>query len=225
MTGLRIWPELDQGTDEWLAVRRGVLTASVIGKLLTPSLKVANNDVSRSLTMTLAAERITGHVEDMRMTDAMFRGVLEEPLARDMYERHHAPVEEVGFMLRDFGGFTIGYSPDGLVGDDGLIEIKSRGQRAQIATVLADEVPAANMAQLQTGLLVSGRQWIEYLSYSSGMALYVKRVYPDPAWQDALLAAAAKFEQAAAAIISTYRDAVRGLPVAERTQDLEEIVI
>lgn len=181
-----------------------------------PVIGVADNDTSRSITALLTAERITDYTEPTFMSNDMFRGVLEEPLARDMYSEHVAPVTEVGFMVRDDWGFKIGYSPDGLVGDDGLIEVKSRRQKKQLTTVLSDAVPPENMAQLQTGLLVSGRKWIDYISYSSGMHLWVKRVLPDPAWHAAIVAAVANFEANAERMAFTYLNAVAGMPVAER---------
>ena len=102
--------------------------------------------------------RITGYVEPVIPTRDMERGTLDEPYARDAYAKFTGvEVEEVGFMVRDFDGYKLGYSPDGLVGDDGLIEIKSRQPKVHLAHILADRVPAENMAQLQTGLLVSGR--------------------------------------------------------------------
>lgn len=100
--------------------------------------------------------------------------------------------------------------------DDGLIEIKSRRAKAQLRTILDDEVPAENMAQIQTGLLVSGRAWCDYVSYCAGMPLYVKRVLPDPAWRDAILAAVTAFEDTAFAMTTTYRERVQGMPETER---------
>jgi hypothetical protein len=153
----------------------------------------------------------------------MERGTLDEPYARDKYAEHHAPVTELGFMVRDDWGFRIGYSPDGLVGDDGLIEIKSRRQKKHLATILADEVPLENMAQCQTGLLVSGRDWIDYVSYCGGMPLYVKRLLPDPKWQAAILEAVASFEDNAALMIANYQDSVAGLPPTERINHYEDL--
>jgi predicted phage-related endonuclease len=127
-------------------------------------------------------------------------------------------------MVRDDWGFPIGYSPDGLVGEGGLIEVKSRRQKKQLQTILADEVPPENMAQLQCGLLVSGRDWIDYVSYCGGMPLYVKRVHPDPKWQDAIVAAVTQFENAATAMAFDYHCAVEGLPMTERVTE-EEMVI
>jgi len=216
---LTIFEELEQGTDEWLAERCGILTASVIGSLITTkTLKVAANDTSRALIATLAAERITGHVEPIQPSRDMERGTLDEPYAREVYAEHYAPVNEIGFMVRedDGWGFKLGYSPDGLVGDKGLIEIKSRNQKKQLQTVLADEVPAENMAQLQTGLFVSGREWIDYNSYCGGMPMWTKRVEPDEKWHEAILQAATHAEELIQSAIATYTLAVEGLPATER---------
>lgn len=261
---LQIFNELEQGTDEWLAARCGLVTASVVGQLITkgspdalavecprcqaliaescislarkvptplktahderaavasylpPIYRIADNDTSRALTMTLAAERITGYVEPIQPSRDMERGTLDEPYARDVYSERYAPVTELGFMVREFDGFKIGYSPDGLVGDDGLIEIKSRKQKIQLKSFLDDEVPAENMAQIQCGLLVSGREWLDYVGYSGGMPPYVKRVLPDPAWQEAILTAVAEFENNAAQMIDNYLTATEGNLPTER---------
>lgn len=219
-------PELVQGTDEWLQARCGMLTASVVGKLITPTLRVASNDISRAVTLGLVAERITGYVEPLPMTSDMWRGVEDEPKAREAYAVHKGvQVEEIGFMVRDFGGFSIGYSPDGLVGDEGLIECKSRIQRNQVRTILDGDVPAANMAQLQCGLLVSGRDWIDYVSYSGGLPLWIKRVTPDERWFAVIEDAALAFEEAADTLTRAFRAAAAGLPMTERTPDYDQEIV
>jgi hypothetical protein len=193
---------------------------------LPPVYKTADTDTARALTMTLAAERITGHVEPVQPSRAMERGTLDEPFARDAYaERKGCFVDQIGFMVREFDGFKIGFSPDGLLGDNGLIEIKSRAQKTQLKTILADEVPAENMAQIQCGLLVSGRDWCDYVSYSGGMKLWTKRVYPDPAWHAAIIAAVAQFERTAADMVSTYLDATADMPDTERIDHFLELEI
>ncbi|MEV7472260.1 lambda exonuclease family protein [Pseudarthrobacter oxydans] len=223
---LKIYEELVQGTPEWLAARCGIVTASVMGQLITPgTVKVAKNDYSRGLTATLVAERITGHVEPMQVSQAMMRGTLDEPYARDAYAEHHAPVEELGFMVRDFGKYKLGYSPDGLVGDDGLIEIKSRAQKKHLQTILADEVPLENMAQIQTGLLVSGRDWCDYVSFCSGMPLYTKRVTQSLRWFAAITEAVETFEANAAEMLATYTAATKNLPATERLDHFAEMEI
>jgi len=186
--------------------------------VLVPS----TGDTAKTLMDTLIAERITGYVEPVAMSKAMERGVLDEPYARAIYADTHAPVTEVGFITEDKHGFILGYSPDGLVGEDGLIEIKSRDQKSQLRVFLRDEVPAANMAQLQCGLLVTGRKWIDYVSYCGGMPLYVKRVYPDPKWFAVILEAVSAFEATATETISRYLDAVANSPTTERIEHFPE---
>lgn len=263
---LHVYEELEQGTPEWHDARRGVLTASVIGKLLTlespspltvgcPKCKaveqepcmslaatkaptpiktlhaervavvadlprevvVADNDTSRALTATLAAERIAGWTDEGSFTRDMERGVLAEPFARKEYAKHVGdPVSEVGFMVRTEDEWTLGYSPDALVGHDGLLEVKAPRTKGHVLTVVDGSVPDYYMPQLQAGLLVSGRAWIDFLPYVSGLPLWVTRVYPDPAWQGALIAAATKFEKDAAHIVAAYKDATTNLPATER---------
>lgn len=222
---LRLFADVLQGSEEWHDLRRGVLTASVIGQLVTPStLKVASNDRSRAVVASLVAEWVTGWSEDSFTSFDMLRGHEDEVRARDLYSARYAPVTEVGFMIRDDWGFDLGYSPDGLVGDDGMIEVKSRKPKYHLATIVSGEVPSEHMAQLQCGLLVSGRSWCDYLSYCGGMPMWVKRVTPDEDWHAALIEAAQTFEATAAVMASEYAEAVAGLPATERVI-YEDLVI
>lgn len=215
---------VEQGTDEWHDARRGLMTASAVGKLITPATRApANNDTSRSLTLQLVAERITGYTEPTYPTRDMERGTFDEPDARAAYNEHIAPVIECGFMIRDDWGYQIGYSPDGLVGDDGLIEIKSRRQKAHLATILSNEIPAENMAQCQAGLLISDRSWIDYVSYCGGMPLWTKRILPDPEWHEAILDAVTTFEERARLITEDYEKKTAGLPPTTRIPMIEEM--
>ncbi len=214
--------DVKQGSQEWHDVRRGIVTASLVDKLITPkSIKPADNDYSRDVTRIIAAERITGFTEPTFISSDMWRGIDDEPRARAKYSEHYAPVTEVGFMVEEMCGVRIGYSPDGLVGDDGLIEIKSRRAKAQLATILTDEVPLENMAQLQCGLLVSGRDWIDYVSYCGGMPMFVTRVTPDIRWFDAILEAVQALEENVLDITSQYADAIRYLHPTERVIEQE----
>lgn len=252
----------EQGTPEWHDLRRGVITASVMGKLITTEgadpldmicpdcgstpgcsctnlrtrqpikgihdgrtkaaaseparLVVADNDTSRGLALTLAAERLSGFTEDTPMSSDMWRGRESEPYARDLYSGHYHQAEEIGFMVREFDGYEIGLSPDGLVGMDGLIEIKSPRSKTHVATILADQVPGHYMAQCQTALLVSGRSWLDFVSYVGGLPLWVKRVKPDPEWFDAITAAAQATEERIGQIVADYRNKTTNLPATER---------
>jgi len=157
----------------------------------------------------------------------MLRGQWDEVEARIKYREHFAPVQECGFVTNDDHGFVIGYSPDGLVRDDGLIECKSRRQKFQVETIVNNAVPAEYMLQLQTGLLVTGREWIDFVSYCGGMPMFVRRVFPDLAIQDAILTAARSFETRIAARLEEYNEALAIQPViieTERTNE-EEITL
>jgi hypothetical protein len=218
---LHEYPDIEQGTPQWDELRRGIVTASVVGKLITPTLKVADNDTSRGLTNQLAAERITGWTDPSFVGAAMERGWEDEPHAVEVYAAHYHPVTTVGFMRRDEDGWTLGYSPDGLVGDVGLIEVKSRAPKIHLRTILAGVVPSENVAQIQGGLLVSGREWCDYVSFCGGMPLYPIRVYPDPDWFAAIEAACRRFEENVNTITKTYEAAVVGLPQTERVLEEE----
>jgi len=219
---LHVYNDITQGSDEWLELRRGIVTASVVGSLVTSTLKVANNDTARGLAQTLVAERITGWIEEGYVSQEMWRGKMDEPLARNLYSATWAPATETGFMVRDFGAYKIGYSPDGLVGDDGLIEIKSRAPKKHLATILSGTVPSENMAQIQTGLLVSGRAWCDYVSYCGGMPMWRTRVMPDEGWFTAITEAVETFESNAAVYTATYNHRVEGLPTTERIEYFPE---
>lgn len=216
--------ELAQGSEEWLAARLGIVTASVVGKLVTPStLKVAKNDDARNLALTLLAERLTGWSEPVYVSDDMMRGQMDEPIARAYYAEHHAPVTETGFMVEDDWGFQIGYSPDGLVGDDGLIEIKSRKPRIQLKTILAGRPPVENIAQMQTGMLVSGRKWCDYISWCGGLSPFVHRVHADAKWADVIVEAVKALEADVADKEAAYLELVEGLPATERIDYFAQI--
>ncbi|PPG34927.1 lambda exonuclease family protein [Rathayibacter sp. AY2B9] len=222
---LQIHAELEQGSPEWLQARCGIVTASTVGKLLTGTGKVADNDTSRALTDTLIAERITGHVEYVHPSFDMQRGTLDEPLARDLYREQYAPVEEIGFAVSTVGGHRIGASPDGLVSVDGGIEIKSRRPRTQLRTILTNTVPTENLAQIHACMLVLDRDWWDYVSYAGGWPLHVIRVYRDQAWDDAITAALERFEERATEAITTYRSVVGSRPIAPLFDHFAEIEI
>lgn len=200
--------EVTQGSEEWAALRCGILTASEMKLIVTQTLKAASNDKERAHMYELLAQRITGYVEPGYISDSMLRGMDDEIEARLQYAKTYAPVTEVGFITNDKWGFAIGYSPDALVGDDGLIECKSRNQKYQIMTlcnyVSADTIDPDFMIQCQTGLLVSERKWIDLVSYCGGLPMATVRVFPKPEIQDAIIAAATEFEKRMAVARTTY---------------------
>ena len=229
---LTTYPDITQGTEDWNDARRGLVTASAIGALLTATGKVASNEGSRTLTNLLAAERITGYTDPTYQSDDMLRGLMDESLATAKYAEHYdVEVAELGFMTRGFTSeidgstFVIGCSPDGLVGDDGMLEVKSRRQKKHLATILADAVPPENWMQCQSALLVSGRSWLDYVSWCGGMPMWCTRVLPDHDLHAAMVEAVEQFEARVAVTLAEYEAAIVGLPATERFDHFAEPVI
>lgn len=218
--------DVEQGSEQWVELRRGMLTASVLGQLITPkTVKVAANDKTRAIAYELVAERITGIVEDRYVSRDMMAGHFIEPLACDYYSEHHAPVTQCGFITNQISGHTVGYSPDSLILDDGLLEVKLHLPKLHLAIILADEIPAEHVAQCQMGMMVTQRNWIDYLAYCPGWPVFIKRMTPDPQWVDAITEAVETFEESAAAMQATYNARTVGLPATERVNLYQEIEI
>lgn len=200
--------DMVQGSDEWAAARCGLLTASEMKLIITPTLKAASNDKERGHLYELLAQRITKYVEPAYVSDDMLRGQEDEIEAVALYAKTYAPVETVGFVTNDKWGFVLGYSPDGLVGDDGQVECKSRNQKYQIRTlvdfVAVDAIDPDFMIQAQTGLLVTEREWCDLISYCGGLPMATVRVFPDEKIQAAILDAARAFEARLAKAHTTY---------------------
>lgn len=223
-------PEVEQGTDEWLALRCGLITASEMKLLLTPAkLAIADNDKVRAHVWELLAQRATQYVEPKYVSDDMLRGTTSEPIAREIYAEKVAtePVTEVGFVTNDSFGFTIGYSPDALVGKNGLWECKAPRQKTQIETIVAGEIPIDHLLQIQTGLLVaSDRDWLDFSSYCGGMYMPTFRAYPDEKVQAAILEASRAFEAKIAEKREIYERIVAAgkMPMTERIIEEEMFI-
>ena len=206
---------MEQGSPEWRKVRTGVVTASVIGKLFTAGGKISEAKGVEEMARVIAAERINGFTEEPVSTRSFERGHLQEVLARELYEELYAPVEQVGFIKITCPEYVTGMSPDGLVGDEGGVEIKSRLGKFQIETFLCDEVPKEHITQVQVSLFVTGRRWWDYVQYSNGMALYRRRVEPDLEFHGKINEALTLFEERVQRIITEYKEKTAGLPVAD----------
>lgn len=223
---IKYYPDLIQGSDEWHAARCGLLTASEVKLILTPTLKPANNDKTRAHVYELAAQRITNFVEASYISDDMLRGYDDEILARKLYAENYAPVADMGFITNDKWGFTLGCSPDGLVGDDGVLECKSRRQKFQVETIaesiLGLVAPEEYMLQIQTILLVSERKWVDFISYSGGLPMATIRVGPYEKYQAAIIEAAARTEERISGVVAKYKAALaskmRLIPTERRVE-------
>lgn len=218
--------DIDQGSEAWLNLRRGVLTASEMKNIISPvKLEPVKNP---SHLYELLSQRITKYVEPAYISDDMLRGMEDEIEARNLYHKHYEPVTECGFITNDKWGFTIGYSPDGLTEHNGLIEIKSRRQKFQAETIVTGELPDEYKIQCQTGLLVSERDYLDFISYCGGMPMVTIRVLPDEHMQAKILAASTLFEERLSEMHSKYMHRIEHngmrLIATERKTD-EELVI
>ena len=219
----KVYRELIQGSDEWLDARAGLVTASTVGKLLTSTGKVANNDTARSLTDTLVAERLTGRVEYVHPTRDMARGTILEDTSRELYaDLTGTEVDQIGFARIDTDTYSLGASPDGLIGPDGGWESKSPKAKTHIRTVLEDKVPPIYMPQVQACLLVFQRDWWDFTSYVPGLPLFVKRVYPDMEWRESIIAAVEKFEATAREQVDMFCNNTFDLPATPYWDPFEE---
>lgn len=177
---MKIVTDIEQGTPEWLALRLGIITASELDCLLVSGKHPTGFGVAAFTYMDqLIGERITEEAAELPFqTKATIRGHEQEGVAQSLYEaREEVGIQKVGIILNH----GIGYSPDGLVGSDGLIEIKTKLPKFQVGVILAGEIPKEHIAQCQGGLWASDREWIDFISYWPGMPLFVKRAHRDEA--------------------------------------------
>ena len=178
--------EFEQGTDEWLSVRLGRISASRLNKLITTTGKAsASGD---KYLASLIAERLTGRREEVFVNSHMERGTRLESSARCCYEWETGNlVTECGFILDDLGEF--GCSPDGLIGDDGGIEIKVPADSTMMGYHLDNEkFYTAYKQQVQCCMLVTGRAWWDLYAYSDSIEAICIRIERDDEYIEKMLA-------------------------------------
>ncbi len=169
---------VDQNSDEWLDMRAGKVTGSAIAKVMANYGKVFGDPANR-LAVDIALGRITRRAQAGGYTNAhMQRGHDQEPIARMLYEdEYFCDVSNGGF----FDNGNTGCSPDGLVGNDGVIEIKSVVPSQHYKCIAKNDFDTAYKWQLYFNLKETGRDWIDYVSYCADFPddnqLFVKRIY------------------------------------------------
>jgi putative phage-type endonuclease len=175
-------PEIIQGSAEWFAARLGKVTASRVADVVAKT--KSGPSASRNTYMAqLIAERLTGTTQDSFSNAAMQWGTEKEPEARAAYEFfRNETVTEIGFVCHPHID-DCGASPDGLVGADGLLEIKCPNTATHLDTLLGKMVPAKYVNQIQWQLSCTGRAWCDFASYDprlpERMRLFVKRMPRD----------------------------------------------
>ena len=151
--------DCEQGSDEWRALRLGKVTGSCFGKAIAGG----QGKTKKTYMIQLIAERMSGEPQEGYSNAIMQRGNEIEPLAREYYEQATGQsVREVGFVERDE---WIGFSPDGLIGDIGMQEIKSPNSSTHLEYILDNRLPPVYKAQVQGGLWVCERKWCDFISF------------------------------------------------------------
>lgn len=202
---------MDQRTPEWFAARVGRVTASRIADLMART-KTGPSASRANYLAQLVAERLTGETEQGFTSAAMQHGIDTEAEARNAYEFvTGTTVVETGFMPHPSIHWA-GASPDGLIGDDGLIEIKCPNTSTHIATLRGGAVPDKYVKQMQFQMACTGRQWCDFASYDPRlplpMRLHVSRIERDEALIAEIEAAVSEFlaevEETVAALSTAY---------------------
>jgi hypothetical protein len=173
---------MEQGTDEWFAARVGKVTASRVADLIAKT-KTGYSSSRDNYMAQLICERLTGQKADGVTNAAMQWGTETEPLARAAYEAFKdVLVDEVGFVPHP-KILMAGASPDGLVSDDGLLEIKCPNTATHIDTLLSETVPGKYNTQMQFQMACTDREWCDFVSFDNRLPtelqLFVKRVPRD----------------------------------------------
>lgn len=199
--------EVAQGTDEWHQLRLGKVTASRIADVMART-KTGPGAARKNYAAELVAERLTGERGASFTNAAMQWGTDQEPHARAAYEfLTDATVREVGFV--DHPAIDMaGASPDGLVGDDGLVEIKCPNTATHIDTLLGGAVPDKYVKQMQFQMACTGRAWCDFVSFDprlpAEMQTFILRIHRDDK-------AIAEIEDAVRGLLSEVAETVAAL--------------
>jgi hypothetical protein len=170
--------ECEQGTPEWFAARAGIPTASEFSTVMAKGKGGGDSVTRRKYMLSLLGERLTGECVEGYTNGHMERGKAMEAEARDLYQfQTDNPILQVGFIRND--ELAAGASPDSLIADDGILEVKTKLPHLQLELLLTGGLPAEHKAQVQGLLLVSGRKWVDFVSYWPKLPLFRVRVERD----------------------------------------------
>ncbi|KEZ78354.1 lambda exonuclease family protein [Salinisphaera hydrothermalis] len=180
-TPLRII-DCEQNSEQWSRERMGIPTASAFDKVISRGRADRPSETRRKYMLTLLGERLTGVLAENFDTPATDRGHHDEEFAAQDYAfRQNVKIETIGFMRRG----NVGVSPDRrIVGVSGLVEIKSKKPDLQLAVLFDDALPAEHKPQVQGALMVSGYDFVDFVSYCRDLPLFVKRIYRDEPYID-----------------------------------------
>ena len=174
--------DIEQGTDEWFAIRCGKVTASRIADIIATT-KSGYSASRANYEAQLICEILTGKPAESFTNAAMQWGTETEPLARAQYElKTGNMVNQIGFVEHPMIE-QAGASPDGLIGEDGCIEIKCPNTSTHLDTLLSQKVPSKYITQMTWQMVCAGRKWCDFVSYDprlpENLQLYIERIELD----------------------------------------------
>ena len=198
---------MEQRSEEWFQARLGKVTASRVADVLA-KIKSGESASRRNYKSQLVSERLTGERQETYINQAMQDGIDREQFARDRYVQQFGEVEEVGFVKHPT--LEAGASPDGMVGDDGIIEIKCPMGSTHTETLMTQDIPSKYVPQVQFQLLVTGRKWCDFVSYNpmfpEHLQVFVKRIEADPVYQKELESEVKQFLEEVDTIINKLKE-------------------
>jgi hypothetical protein len=195
---LEVFKDIEQNTEEWFKIRCGLPTASQFKSILAKG----EGKMRRAYLNKLAAEIITGQLGESFSRPEFDRGHAMEPEARNYYSfLADVDPEIIGFARNG----QKGASPDSLIGNDGLLEIKTQRADLLIETILADKFPNEHVAQVQGQIWVTEREWCDLIVYWPGMPPFIRRAYRDSAYIRDLSNAVDQFNEDLAALVERVR--------------------
>jgi predicted phage-related endonuclease len=187
--------DCEQNSPGWYAARAGIPTGSCFATVQAEGRTKGTPSVTRRKYMLqLIGEQNQTRDPERYESEAMKRGHELEAEAVLVYELLTGnKAEAVGFLRQDFEWGSVGCSPDRLVGEDGILGVKTAKPEILYEWILAKRLPPEHVAQTQGELLISGRQWFDFIGYWPGLPLFIHRVYPDAEYHKNLLAALQSF--------------------------------
>jgi hypothetical protein len=202
MSDLQIY-DCEQGSPKWHTCRLGIPTASKFHTVMAQGRAKGSPSVTRrDYMLDLIGEQMTGQGVESYTNAHMERGKAMEADARNLYAMlKDAEPQQVGFMRR----WDAGASPDSLIGDDGLLEIKTRLPRLQLGLILDGGLPSEHRAQVQGQLWISGSAWCDFLAYWPGLPVHIVRVERDEPYIETIAAAVSAFHDEMAALTDQIR--------------------
>ena len=180
----------EQGSNEWRQHRAGIPTASMFATVMAQGWGKTESKTRRKYMLQLIGERMTGEPMETYSNHHMERGKIMEAEARDMYVfMTDTDIEQIGFIRNG----EKGCSPDSLVTNDGLLEIKTKLPHLHFEVLLANKLPPEHTAQVQGQIWTAEKEWCDFMSYWPKLKPFIHRVYRDEDYIKTLHSAVRQF--------------------------------